>query len=254
MFVAVTMTSNVIVLIGAVFLASAVEMVEALTIVLAVGHTQSWRSALEGTVVAVVTLGLLVAVLGPALAHVPLVGLRLVVGGVLLIFGLQWLRKAILRSAGLKDKHDEDAIYAATVAGLANTGASGQRNRVAFVVAFKGVFLEGLEVVIVVLTLGSTAHRLGAAALAALAAVVVVGIIGVIVARQLSKVPENAMKMSVGLLLVGYGTFFVGEGLRIRWPGGDIALLFLVAFYAATAWFFIYILRALVTRGQGTAS
>src|ERR1035441_5462310 len=159
-------------------------MVEALTIVLAVGHTRGWRSALEGVAVALVALAALVAAFGPALVHVPLNWLRLIVGGVLLIFGMQWLRKAILRSSGLKAKHDEDAIYQETVAELENSAPGVNRDRIAFVMAFKGVFLEGLEVVITVLTLGTSAHRLGLAAAAAAVALVLVAIIGAVVARS----------------------------------------------------------------------
>jgi Ca2+/H+ antiporter, TMEM165/GDT1 family len=235
MIATVNATSATIVLVGAVFLAAAVEMVEALTIVLAVGHTRGWRSAFEGVGVALVALAALVAALGPALVEVPLSTLRLVVGIVLLIFGLQWLRKAVLRSSGFKAKHDEDAIYRETVASLALEGKSPGRDQVAFVVAFKGVFLEGLEIVIAVLTLGTSAHRLGLAAAVAGVAVVAVGIVGVIVAKQLSNVPENAMKMAVGIMLVSYGTFWTGEGLKIRWPGDDVMLLGLVVIYALAA-------------------
>jgi Ca2+/H+ antiporter, TMEM165/GDT1 family len=235
MIATVNATSATIVLVGAVFLAAAVEMVEALTIVLAVGHTRGWRSAFEGVGVALVALAALVAALGPALVEVPLSTLRLIVGIVLLIFGLQWLRKAVLRSSGYKAKHDEDAIYRETVASLALIGERPGRDRVAFVVAFKGVFLEGLEIVIAVLTLGTSAHRLGLAATVAGVAVVLVGIVGVIVAKQLSNVPENAMKMAVGIMLVSYGTFWTGEGLKIRWPGDDVMLLGLVVIYALAA-------------------
>jgi uncharacterized membrane protein len=232
-----------VVLVGAVFLASCVEMVEALTIVLAVGHTRGWRSAFEGTGAALVVLAALVAAFGPALVHVPLNILRLIVGGVLLIFGMQWLRKSILRATGFKAKHDEDAIYEATVATLRASGATPGRDRIAFVLAFKGVFLEGLEVVILVITLGTSAHRLGLAAIVAAIAVVLVGLCGVVVAKQLSSVPENALKMSVGVLLVTYGTFWSGEGLKVRWPGGDTMLLGLAAIYAAITWLFVLALR-----------
>ena len=230
-------------LVGAVFLACSVEMVEALTIVLAVGHTRGWRSALQGVVVALVALAALVAAFGPALVHVPLDGLRLVVGGVLLIFGMQWLRKAILRSSGLKAKHDEDEIYRMKVAELQALDVTVDRDRVAFVVAFKGTFLEGLEVVIIVLTLGTSAHRLGLAVIVAAIAVVVVGAAGLIVARQLSRVPENAMKMSVGVLLVTYGTFWTGEGLKIKWPDNDVTLLFFVLLYALVTWLLVAVMR-----------
>jgi uncharacterized membrane protein len=229
--------SGTLVLVVAVFLASTVEMVEALTIVLAVGVTRGWRSALEGVVAALVTLAALVIALGPTLIHlVPLATLRLVVGGLLLVFGLQWLRKAILRASGLKAKHDEDAIFNDQVAELSrSTGAAG-RDATGFVVAFKGVFLEGLEVVVIVLTLGTTSHNLGLAATAAAAAVVIVTIVGSILARQLSSVPENAMKMVVGLMLVSFGTFWAGEGIHVHWPGSDLAIPVLVACYGAVAW------------------
>jgi uncharacterized membrane protein len=242
-FLATTVSSGVLVLVGAVFLASAVEMVEALTIVVAVGHTRGWRSALQGVALALVALAALVAAFGPALVHVPLSALRLIVGGVLLIFGMQWLRKAVLRSSGLKAKHDEDEIYREKVAELESVGSGPARDRVAFVMAFKGVFLEGLEVVITVLTLGTSAHRLGLATVVAAVAVVLVGGVGIAVSRQLSSVPENAMKMTVGILLVSYGTFWTGEGLSVKWPGNDTFLLACVAIYAAVTWLLVAIVK-----------
>jgi uncharacterized membrane protein len=241
--IATTVTSSAVVLVGAVFLACAVEMVEALTIVLAVGHTRGWRSAFEGTGAALAALAALVAVLGPALVHVPLSALRLVVGGVLLIFGMQWLRKAILRASGLKALHDEDEIYRETVAELEAVATRPDRDRIAFTMAFKGVFLEGLEVVIAVLTLGTSAHRLGLAAATAGVAIVLVGVVGVVVAKQLSSVPENLMKMGVGVMLVSFGTFWTGEGLKVTWPGSDAFLLFFVAFYAIVCAVMISALR-----------
>lgn len=237
-------SSGSMVLVVAVFLASAVEMVEALTIVLAVGVTRGWRSAIEGVAVALLTLAALVVLLGPTLIHfVPLGTLRLVVGGLLLVFGLQWLRKAVLRASGLKARHDEDAIFAEQVAELSAPPSSSGRDATGFVVAFKGVFLEGLEVVVVVLTLGSTSHNLGLAAAAAGAAVVVVCIAGLMVARQLSSVPENAMKMGVGLMLVGFGTFWSGEGVGVHWPGSDLAIPVLVGLYGTLAWGLVTLLR-----------
>ncbi len=229
--------SGSLVLVTAVFLASAVEMVEALTIVLAVGVTKGWRTALEGAAVALVVLGAVVVLLGPALIHlVPLSTLRLVIGALLLVFGLQWLRKAVLRASGLKAKHDEDAIFAEQVAALSEEPGSTGRDASGFVVAFKGVFLEGLEVAVIVVTLGSTSHDLGLAAASAGAAAVIVCIAGLIVARQLSSVPENAMKMAVGLMLVSFGTFWTGEGVGVHWPGSDLAIPVLVAAYALVAW------------------
>ncbi len=236
----ITTSSSVLVL--AVFLATAVEMVEALTIVVAVGHTRGWRSAFEGVGLALLALTALVGGFGPALLRIPINNLRLIVGSVLLIFGLQWLRKAILRSSGFKAKHDEDAIFAETVAALSQAGKP-QRDSLAFVTAFKGVFLEGLEVVITVLTLGSSAHQLALASWVAVATTLLVTIVGVLVARQLSSVPENAMKMTVGVLLVSYGTFWCGEGLGIRWLGADAALVVLAGTYFVGTWMLILIAK-----------
>jgi uncharacterized membrane protein len=251
---ATTVSTGAVVLVGTVFLTCAVEMVEALTIVLAVGQTRGWRSALEGAGAAIVVLAALVAAFGPALLEVPLDVLRVVVGSVLLIFGMQWLRKAVLRASGLKAKHDEDEIYRAKVAELEQHGRTVGRDRIAFVVAFKGVFLEGLEVVIIVLTLGASSHRLGLAVVAATTAVLVVGAIGVVVARQLSRVPENAMKMSVGVALVTYGTFWTGEGLKVRWPGNDLMLLVFIVLYAALTWLLVLWTRRTTAPRSGALS
>ena len=182
-------------------------------------------------------LGVLVAALGPAIVRwVPIDSLRVVVGAILLVFGLQWLRKAVLRATGYKAKHDEDAIFAKNVKEMERDGPpSSGRDPVGFAVAFKGVFLEGLEVVIIVLTLGTTDHNLGLAALAAAAAAVIVAGIGVVVAKQLAGVPENAMKMGVGLMLVSFGSFWSGEGLGVHWPGSDLAIPVLVGVYATVA-------------------
>jgi Ca2+/H+ antiporter, TMEM165/GDT1 family len=226
------------VLIVAVFLACAVEMVEALTIVVAVGVTAGWRRGIAGALGALVLLGALVAAVGPELTHIPLPVLRTVIGGILLIFGLQWLRKAVLRAAGALPTHDEDAIFATTTQQLSDADA-----RAAVLVAFKGTFLEGLEVVIIVLTLGSTGHALELATLAALAALLVVGALGAIVAHQLSTVPENALKMSVGVMLVSFGTFWSGEGVHVRWPGSDVAIVVLAALYALVAAGLVRLLR-----------
>jgi len=238
-------TSGIAVLVSAVFLACAVEMVEALTIVLAVGKTRGWKSALEGTGAALAILVILVVIFGPSLVKIPLDTLRLVVGGVLLVFGMQWLRKAILRATGLKALHDEDAAYAEAVSELEAAASRPDRDRFAFVMAFKGVFLEGLEVVITVVTLGTSAHALGLASLTAAAALLIVGVAGVVVAKQLSAVPENAMKMTVGVLLTAYGTFWTGEGLKITWPGGksDVMLLGLIALYGVVAFVLIAFVR-----------
>jgi uncharacterized membrane protein len=212
-----------------VFLACAVEAVEALTIVLAVGTTRSWRSALTGCAAAVVALAATTAILGPRLTSLPIDTLRLVVGGLLLVFGLQWLRKAILRAAGLKSQHDEDEIYREEAAAAAAAGAPAEGlDPYSFTIAFKGVLLEGLEVVFIALTFGANQHRLGLAAAAAAAAVLLVTVVGIAVRHPLARAPENAMKFSVGVMLTSFGIFWGAEGAGADWPGGDAALLVVV--------------------------
>jgi uncharacterized membrane protein len=243
-------TTSAVTLAVAVFLASAVESVEALTIIVAAGVSRGWRSALAGMAVAVGALVVLVGILGPALVYlVPVNVLRAVVGTLLLVFGLQWLRKAVLRAVGLKAKHDEDAIFKQNVDALMVAEgrpvqiAGGRVDAVGFAVAFKGTFLEGLEVVIIVLGLGGGDHQLGLASAAAGAAIVAVAGVGVVVARQLAGVPENAMKTVVGLMLTSFGTFWAGEGLGVRWPGSDLAILVLVGTYAVVTWALVVLLR-----------
>ena len=216
----------------AAFLASAVEMVEALTIVLAVGITRGWRSTLVGVGTAIVALAIVVALLGPALTRIPINGLRVVVGALLLIFGLQWLRKAVLRASGYKALHDEDAIYRRE---LAEAQAAGVVVRAsldwyAFTLSFKGVFLEGLEVAFIVLTFGSTQGNIPLAAAGAAAAILIVGIAGVAIHAPLSRVPENTMKFAVGVMLTTFGTFWSAEGAGVKWPGSDLAILGVLAF------------------------
>lgn len=245
------MSSSDVVLITAVFIASAVEMVEALTIVLAVGITRGWRSSLEGVGAALIALTVIVVILGPALVrYVPISLLRAIVGGVLLIFGLQWMRKAVLRASGFKAKRDEDAVYRKKVKELSGANVRSGRDAQGFVVAFKGVFIEGLEVVIIVLTLGSSAHNLGLASLAAISAVVVVALIGLAVSRQLSEVPENAMKLVVGVMLVSFGTFWGGEGLGLNWPGNDLIVPLFVALYAVVTFVMVRILSGIYRKSE----
>jgi uncharacterized membrane protein len=222
-------------LLAAVFAASAVEMVEALTIVVAVGVTRGWRSALEGAAAAVLVLVVIVGAVGvPIVRYVPLAALRVVVGTLLLLMGESWLRKAVLRGSGHKAAHDEDEIFAETCSELVDgVPARTRRDGVAFAVAFKGVFLEGTEVAIIVISLGGSQHRLGLAAAAAGAALVVVAAVGVLVARQLSEVPENIIKGGVGIMLTSLGLFWMGEGVGIRWPGGDLAIPVLVGVFLA---------------------
>jgi uncharacterized membrane protein len=211
-----------------VFLACAVEAVEALTIVLAVGTTRSWSSALVGVAAAILVLAALVAGLGPAITSLPLSTLRLVVGGLLLVFGLQWLRKAVLRAAGLKALHDESQTFASERAAAAAAGRGADFDSYSFVVAGKGVLLEGLEVVFIVLTFGANQHRVGLAAVAAAVAVALVVLSGLAARAPLARVPENTMKFAVGVMLTSFGTFWGAEGAGAHWPGGDAALLAVV--------------------------
>ncbi len=208
------------------FLASAVEMVEALTIVLAAGLTRGWRSTLIGVGAAVVVLAAIVGALGPALTLIPLDALRLTVGGLLLIFGLQWLRKAILRASGFKALHDEEAIFARELedARSAKVDVRGGLDWYAFTLSFKGVLLEGLEVAFIVLTFGATQGNIGLAAIGAGAAIVIVAGVGVAVRAPLARVPENAMKFTVGIMLSSFGTFWAAEGAGAHWPGSDASL------------------------------
>ncbi|HWF32507.1 MAG TPA: hypothetical protein VG188_08125 [Solirubrobacteraceae bacterium] len=212
-----------------VLLACAVEAVEALTIVLAVGATRSWPSAMAGVGTALIVLAGLVAGLGPALTALPIDALRVSIGGLLLIFGLQWLRKAILRAAGLKAKHDELETYAlesaaARAAGAWHSGFDGY----SFAISFKGVLLEGLEVAFIVLTFGANQHRIALAAVAAGLAVLLVVLVGVAVRAPLANVPENTMKLIVGVMLSSFGMFWGAEGAGASWPGGEAALLAIV--------------------------
>jgi uncharacterized membrane protein len=214
---------------ASVFLACAVEAVEALTIVLAVGATRSWRSALIGVGLAVALLAVLIGALGPALTSLPINVLRAVIGGLLLIFGLQWLRKAMLRACGLKALHDEDAAFAAErTAALAAGATDTSFDNYACLVAFKSVFLEGLEVAFIALTFGSSQHDVGAAALAALAAVLVVIAAGIALRAPLARVPENTLKYAVGVLMTSFGMFWSAEGVQAHWPGGETALAVIV--------------------------
>ena len=233
------MTTSAVFLVAAAFLASAVEMVEALTIVLAVGVTRGWRSALIGVATATIALAVVVAAFGPALTLIPIDILRLIVGTLLLIFGLQWLRKAILRASGYKALHNEDATFRkeAEAAREAGTVARAGMDWYSFTLSFKGVFLEGLEVAFIVLTFGSTNGRGGIplAVLGAAAAIVLVGVIGVAVHAPLSRVPENTMKFAVGVMLTTFGIFWGAEGAGVTWPGADVAILYVLALIVITS-------------------
>ena len=226
------MTGNLLVFLGAA-LASAVEMVEALTIVLALGVTRGWRAPLQGAVAALVVLVVLVAALGPALEAVPIDVLRLIVGSLLLVFGLQWLRKAILRASGLKALHDENAAFAAEVAAAQAAGIAVGRDRYSVVIAFKSTLLEGLEVAFIVITLGANQGATAVAAVGAIVAFVAVVVIGIVVRKPLSRVPENTLKFTVGVMLTSFGTFWAGEGVGIDWPGDEASLAALIVLTVA---------------------
>jgi uncharacterized membrane protein len=233
-------------LILTVFVACAVEAIEALTIVLAAGLTREWRSTFQGMAVALVVLAAIVAALGPTITLLPLTALRLVVGALLAIFGLQWLRKAILRATGYKSLHDEASAYLREVA-AAKAAAPSSRGRVhdwyAFTLSFKGVLLEGLEVIFIVITFGANQRNVGAAVIGAAAAVLVVAVTGIAVRAPLAKVPENAMKFAVGIMLTSFGIFWGAEGAGVTWPGNDAALLVLVPVVALVALGYTVLLR-----------
>jgi uncharacterized membrane protein len=214
----------------AVFLACTVEAVEALTIVLAVGLTRGWRAPVYGTGAAFLLLAIVVAALGPALKLIPLHTIQLVVGGLLLVFGLQWLRKAMLRASGIKAKHDEEAIYKKEVAKASGVDkTAGAFDSYSFRIAFMGVLLEGLEVAFIVLTFGTTQGNIPLAAVAAGAAIVAVVAVGVALRVPLARVPENTLKFAVGLLLTTFGIFWGAEGAGAKWPASDASILVLLA-------------------------
>jgi uncharacterized membrane protein len=227
-----------------VFVATAVEMVEALTIVLAVGVSRGWRPTLQGTSAALAVLVVLVAVFGTSLAtEVPLRLLQFVVGLGLLLLGFSWLHKAVARAAGLRQRHDEAAAFERLVERLTiDRRPERQFDPVAFVAAFKGVFLEGLEAAIIAMTFGAAAQQLWVAFVSAGVAVAGVVVLGVIVHRPLARVPENAMKLGVGLLLSSFGTFWVVEGMGGEWPGSELAVLYIAAAYSAATFLIVRLL------------
>ena len=236
----------------AAFLASAVEFVEAFTIVLVVGVTINWRSSLVGTFAAAATLAVIVGTLGVALVqYVPIGILRLVVGIILILFGLKWLKKSILRYSGLKALHDEEAIFEETMAELRARGETITPRLQPFGVAlsYKAVLLEGLEVAFIVITFGSsisktaTASGIGSAAIGATIAGLLVILVGALVRAPLKQVPENTLKFVVGIMLTSFGTFWAGEGFLINWPLADVFILILVALYLAASFILITALR-----------
>jgi uncharacterized membrane protein len=230
---------------GASFAASFVEAVEALTVVLAVGLARGWRPALSGAAAAIAALALIVAVLGPLMSVVPIHALQFVVGVLLLLFGLRWLRKAILRAVGVIALHDEDAAFARETRGL--TEAQQRRSRefdwIAGVTAFKAVLVEGIEVVFIVIAVGAARGLLVFASAGALAACVAVAAVGAAIHRPLARVPENALKFAVGVMLSAFGLFWTGESLGVGWPGGDAAILAFIALFLAVALALVALLK-----------
>lgn len=223
--------------IGSAFLASLVEVVEAFTIILAVATLRGWRPAALGTAGALAVLGAIVLALGPLLDRVPLHVLQLVIGILLLLFGIGWLRKAALRAAGIIPLHDEDAIFEAESGHLSEEA---ERKRTSFgwiagITAFKAVLLEGLEVVFIVIAVGAGRGLLWPASIGAMAACALVLVVGAIVHRPLSRVPENALKFAVGVMLSAFGVFWTGEGLGVGWPGADLALFVFAGLFLLTA-------------------
>ena len=241
----------------AVFLACVVEAVEATTIVLAAGTARNWRSALTGVGAGIVVLAVAVGVAGPAISLLPFNVLRLVVGGLLLVFGLQWVRKAVLRASGFKALHDEEQIYRTQVAAAKQAAATprfGVQDWYAFTLSFKGVVLEGLEVVFIVLTFGTNQHNLPLASIAAGVAVLLVIALGVAVRAPLARIPENTLKFIVGVMLTSFGVFWGAEGAGAVWPGADTALLVLAPAIAVLALAITGIMRAWRTSRSRRAS
>ncbi|HUZ97052.1 MAG TPA: hypothetical protein VMU57_19285 [Edaphobacter sp.] len=232
------------------FLASLVECVEALTVILAVGSVRGWRSALIGAATAIAVLLIIIAALGAALTRIPLPIIQLVVGTLLLLFGLRWLRKAVLRSAGLIALHDEQAAFAKNTETMRNLGTGHTAwDKVAFAAAFNITMLEGTEVVFIVIAIGAGGTgMLLPASLGAVAALLVVIALGLILHRPLARVPENTLKFTVGVLLSAFGTFWVGEGMHLAWPAGDWSILILIAAYLAIA-----LVMVPICRGQSQA-
>jgi uncharacterized membrane protein len=241
----------------AVFLACTVEAVEAVTIVLAAGTARDWRSATSGLLAGLAVLAVITVALGPAVGALPLPALRLFVGALLLVFGLQWLRKAILRASGHKALHDEDAIYRKQLAAAAaepGRQAGLVPDWFGFTLSFKGVLLEGLEVVFIVLTFGANARDIPLAAIAAGAAVAIVATAGFAVRAPLARVPENTMKFVVGVMLTAFGTFWGAEGAGAHWPGSDAALLAIVPAIAAFALLLVAVMRRAAPESGGRDS
>ncbi len=221
----------------AAFLASLVEAVEALTIVLAVGTVRGWRPALTGAVAGLLILLVLVLALGPLLSLIPIKVLQMTVGVLLLLFGMRWLRKAILRSAGRVALHDEDRIYAEEAEAMRRADRTPRRrlDPIAVATTFKAVVLEGIEVVFIVIAVGAVGDTLIPAGIGAATACGLVILLGIVVHRPLARIPENTLKFAVGILLSSFGVFWTAEGSGFPWPGGDLAIPAIVAAFLVTA-------------------
>ena len=242
------MDQQLVALFLTVSLASAVEMVEAATIVLAMGAVRGWRSALTGSAVALVTLGLIVLIAGPSILLVPIELLRLIVGVLLLIFGLQWLRKAILRSSGFKALHDEEKIFEKELAEAKHATRKkilGEIDKYSFTLTFKTVLLEGFEVIFIVLTFGALKHSIATATLAAVCALVVVAGSAIVIRKPLARVPENTLKFIVGIMAATFGIFWSTEGMGFTWPYADLMLLLIGAWVAAVSYGCVHWLKRL---------
>ena len=234
------------------FVASSVEFVEALTVVLAVGATRGWRAPLVGTLAALLTLTVIVAVIGAALVTVvPEHLLQLVVGALLLLFGLRWMRKAVLRFAGIVALHDEELIYQQEVEALRAQGLHrSEWDWVGTIVTYKSVLLEGIEVAFIVIALGASGpSALSAAIWGAVAAGGIVVLAGAILRHPLTKVPENWMKFVVGAMLTSFGVFWAAEGLGAEWPGDALSILAIIVGFLGQSWIAVRILGALVPGG-----
>jgi uncharacterized membrane protein len=221
---------------AAAFAAALVEIVEAFTIILVVATLRGWRPALLGTAAALALLGAATLVFGPLIGRIPIEVLQLVIGVLLLLFGMGWLRKAALRAAGVIPLHDEAAIFARETSDIAaeTKGHADTANWIAGIAAFKAVLLEGLEVVFIVIAIGAGNNMLWPASLGALAATVLVLCVGAFLHKPLTRVPENALKFGVGVMLSAFGLFWTGEGLGIDWPGGDAILFAFAALFLVT--------------------
>lgn len=231
--------------VSAAFLGSLVEFVEALTIILAVAMTRGWKAAWAGTAAGLAVLVVIVLALGPALLRIPIGALQLLVGILLLLFGMRWLRKAILRAAGLIALHDEEAAFADETRILTGAGVARRVgvDPLGFATAFKAVVLEGIEVAFIVLAVGAASGMLLPASLGALAALAAVAAVGLLAHRPLTRVPENTLKFAVGLLISAFGLFWLGEGMGVEWPGGDLAILVILLVLAGTAFLAVTLAR-----------